>query len=98
MLESHLKYLYQYTPRSDFSIVVNNYPILFLEVASSASASDDMHRMQLQASCLVRLGNALIPSLSPEFLVKAIYIGDDFQATEYTFYQRSHQNTDVEFT
>lgn len=83
MLEDDRK-LYQYTPRSDVSLVVNDFPVLLLEVTSDPSKTD-MHRMLLQAACLVRLGNALIDG--PEFLMKAIYIDDDYVATEYTLFQ-----------
>ena len=87
VLEEGLQ-LYQYTPRSDFSIVINNFPVVLLEVCSDHSKTDSCH-MQLQASCLVRLGNVLMAS--PEFVIKAIYVDDDYQATEYTFFQRDHK-------
>jgi hypothetical protein len=92
------KHLYQYTPKSDFSIVVKGYPILLLEVSSAPTSEADMRRMQLQVACLVRLGNALTASGSTNFFLRAIYIDNVYQATEYTFYQRSHLNVFVAFS
>ena len=88
VLEEGLQ-LYQYTPRSDFSFVINNFPVFLLAVSSDRSKGDNRCHLQLQASCLVRLGNALMAS--PEFVIKAIYVDNDYQATEYTFFQRDHK-------
>jgi hypothetical protein len=65
-------------------MIANGIPLLLLEVSSDSSETDK-DRMLLQASCLVRLGNALMEK--PEFLVKAIYIDDNFKATEFTLFQ-----------
>ncbi|KAI9435775.1 kinase-like domain-containing protein, partial [Lactarius indigo] len=48
----------------------------------------DVHCMLLQASCLVRLGNALLTDKSSTFVVKAIHINHDYYAAEYTLYQK----------
>jgi hypothetical protein len=49
--------------------------------------------MLLQASCLVRLGKALLPDKS-SFFAKAIYVNHDYCATEYTLYQRGSECSD----
>lgn len=77
-----------YTPRSDFFITINRLPHLLLEVCSDQSMGRDRRRMLLQASCLVRLGNALLADKLPTFFVKAIYIDRDYHAVEYTLFQR----------
>jgi len=79
--------LYQYTPRSDFCIVVKDLPVLLLEVTSDKDRVDE-RRMILQASCVVRLGNALLKDKSPKFVLKAIYVDEGYNAVEHTFYQR----------
>jgi len=63
---------------------MDKFLVLLLEVASGHSGGD-LLRMNLQATCLVHLGNALMESL--EFLVKAIYIDNKYCATKYTFFQ-----------
>ncbi len=75
-----------YTPHSDFSIVMNEFPVLILEVESDTNRTDQ-RRMLLQAACLVRLGNALIKNKDPNFFIKAIYINSDYVANEYTCYE-----------
>jgi hypothetical protein len=77
---------YRYTPRSDFCIVLNDLPVLLLEVNSQRSEGDDC-RMLLQAASVVRLVNAFLCDKSPDFVVKAIYIGENFIAIEYTVFQ-----------
>lgn len=84
---------YRYTPRSDFSVVVNRFPVLILEVCSDPGETD-LRRMQMQVACLTRFGNALV-SPSSNFLVKAIYINDKFQALEHTFYLKPDRSTPV---
>lgn len=74
-----------YTPRSDFCIVLRDFPILLLEVNSDKQCADS-RRMLLQAASLYRLANVLINSKTPDFLVKAIYITEQFQAEEYTLF------------
>jgi capsid protein len=61
-------------------------PVLILEVNSDANHSDQ-YRMFLQGSCIVRLGNSLRKSESPPFMVKAIYIDENYRALEYTLYE-----------
>ena len=67
-------------------MIANGFPLLLLEVTFDSSEAD-RNRMLLQASCLVRLGNALIEDEQSKFLVKAIYIDDNFMATEITLFQ-----------
>ncbi|KAH8999747.1 hypothetical protein EDB92DRAFT_1812870 [Lactarius akahatsu] len=64
------------------------FPHLVAKVVSDRGGGKDKNRMLLQASCLVRLGNALLKGKPPEFAVKAIYFDCHFYATEYTLYQR----------
>ena len=80
--------LYQYTPGSDFCIVVKDLPVLLLEVMNSDRDRVDERRMILQASCVVRLGNTLLKDKSPKFVLKAIYVDEGYNAIEHTFYQR----------
>jgi|SRR6266702_769769 len=80
--------LYQYTPRSDFYIVVKDLPVLLLKVMNSDRDHVDEHHMILQASCIVCLGNVLLKDKSPKFILKAIYIDKGHNTTEYTIYQR----------
>jgi len=79
--------LYQYTPRSDFCIVVKDLPVLLLEVNSDEDGVDE-RRMILQASCVVRLGNAVLKDKSSKFVVKAICVDEAHNATVHTMYQR----------
>ena len=79
--------LYQYTPRSDFCIVMKDLPVLLLEVTSDKDHVDE-HCMILQASCVVHLGNVLLKDKSPKFVLKAIYVDEGYNAIEHTFYQR----------
>ena len=85
---------YRYIPRSNFSIAMRGFPALLLDVASGQDEDSkdgkEIHRILLQASCLVRLGNALLKDTSPAFLVKAIYVNSEYYATEYTLYQRQN--------
>ncbi|KAH9010629.1 hypothetical protein EDB85DRAFT_2160988 [Lactarius pseudohatsudake] len=46
------------------------------------------------ASCLVRLGNALLAGGSSTFFVKVIYVDRDYHAVEYTLYQRGPKPCD----
>ncbi|KAH9012536.1 hypothetical protein EDB85DRAFT_2158946 [Lactarius pseudohatsudake] len=80
--------LYQYTPCSSFSISTKRFPFLLLGVSSGTSQTEDVHFMLLQASCLVRLGNALLMDKSSTFVVKAIHVNHDYYATEYTLYKK----------
>ena len=64
---------------------MGNLPVLILEVSSNLISETDRNRMCLQASCLVRLGNALLPDA--KYIARAIYIDGSYQATEYTLFQ-----------
>ena len=65
-------------------------PVLILEVTSDVSKHDMWH-MFLQGTCLVHLGNSLLKPGSPPFIVRAIYIDQDYYASEYTLYQADSQ-------
>jgi hypothetical protein len=83
---------FQYTPRSDFSLSIDGFPHVILEISSDKIKKRDHNRMLLQASCLVRLGNMLIADKSSTFFIKAIYIDHDFTAIEYTLFQSGSDN------
>ena len=76
-----------YTPRNDFGINARGLPVLLLEVVSKTSQGDKT-RMLLQAACLVRFGHSMLKPRSPKFLVKAIYIDENYCADEYTLFLR----------
>ncbi|KAH9033076.1 hypothetical protein EDB85DRAFT_2145118 [Lactarius pseudohatsudake] len=89
---------YRYTPHSDFSIGIEDFPYLLLSVSSGKPHRGYLHRMLLQASCLVRLGNALLNDRSSTFFVKAIYINCHYHVVEYTLYQRGSKPGNDEVT
>src|SRR5260370_8898058 len=76
----------QYTPKTDASLCINNFPHLVLEVVSD-QAQWDCNRMLLQAACLARLGNALRPHSNSPFIVSAIYVNDQLHAKWHFVYQ-----------
>ena len=76
----------QYTPKSDASLRINNFPHLLLEVISD-QAQSDCNRMLLQAACLARLGGALRRDAANPFIVSAIYIDDELCAKWHFVYQ-----------
>ena len=80
--------LHKYTPHSDFSVIAGDFPHLLLTLPSDKSHRGVYHVLLL-ASCLVRLGNALLADRSSTFFIKVIYIDHDSHAIEYTLYQRS---------
>ncbi|KAH9043912.1 hypothetical protein EDB85DRAFT_1885418 [Lactarius pseudohatsudake] len=86
--------LYRHTPRSDFSMVVKGFPYLLLGVYSDKPHREGARLMLLQASCLVRLGNALLAGGSSTFFIKVIYVDRDYHAVEYTLYQRGPKPCD----
>ncbi|KAH9012004.1 hypothetical protein EDB85DRAFT_1900657 [Lactarius pseudohatsudake] len=49
--------------------------------------AQDESRMLLQGACIVRLGNALLNDPSNKFIVKAIYIDEQYDVNEYTLFQ-----------
>ncbi|KAH9014863.1 hypothetical protein EDB85DRAFT_1899000 [Lactarius pseudohatsudake] len=90
--------IYQYTPRSDIFMSIEDFPHILVEISSDKYKGRDRHRMLLQASCLVRLGNRLLPDKSSTFFVKAFYIDNDYRAHEYTLYQKGSGLIDDEST
>ncbi|KAI9449743.1 hypothetical protein BJY52DRAFT_1227617 [Lactarius psammicola] len=87
-------------PNYQFRLFVlsrGNVPILLLEVDSTPPNEVDRHRMILQAACLVRMGNALLNDRSPTYIVKAIFIDQNYKATEYTLYQKEGAQDQVDF-
>ncbi|KAI9440269.1 kinase-like domain-containing protein, partial [Lactarius psammicola] len=57
----------------------------------------DRHRMILQAACLVCIGNTLLNDRSPTYIVKAIFIDQNYKATKYTLYQKEGAQDQVYF-
>lgn len=87
----------QYTPKSDASLVFNNFPHLVLDTISNSTQSDRI-RMLLQVGCLARLGKVLCRSSAPPFIVSGIYIDDDLLAKWYLVYQPRADNDTVRLT
>ena len=79
---------HQYTPKSDASLRIGNFPHLILEVIFDQAQPDCSH-MLLQAACLARLGNALKQESAGPFIVSAIFIGAGPHAEWYLVYQPS---------
>ena len=88
--------IYQYTPRSDIFMSIDDFPHIIIEISSDKYKGRDRYRMLLQASCLVRLGNRLLPDKSSTFFVKVFYINHDYHADEYTLYQKGSRLIDDE--
>ena len=83
----------QYTPTSNASLCIGQFPHLLLEVYSGHTESDCI-RMLLQAGCLAQLGHALSQS-STVFIISAIYITNDFKAEWYFVYKPQAEETTV---
>jgi hypothetical protein len=78
---------FQYTPKSDFSLQIEEFPHCILEVTSS-DIQADLWRMMLQASCLARLGNELRRgNTTIPMVIMAVYIDSQLRAQEYLVYQ-----------
>ena len=90
-----------YTPKSNLSLCINDFPHLVLEIISDLETMSDTKQsgrngMLLQAACLARLGNALRrnPGGDP-FIVSAIYVDSLLRATWYLVYQPNVSDTTV---
>ena len=84
-----------YTPRIDFHMRIRNFPHLLLEINSQPNESD-RYRLLLHASCLARLGNSLRASTSRgPIVIMAIYIDQDFEASQYLLHQPVATCTEV---
>ncbi len=81
-------------PRSNFAIIISDFPVLILEV-NSGNSEANRYRMMLQAACLVRMGNALRTTATLDYFVKAIYIDANYCATKYTLFQQGVGPHDV---
>jgi len=78
-----------YTPQSDFSIWINNFPRLVWEVCSDPRKHKDKHRMMRACgTSIVKLGNCILKAKGepPEFILVAIY-QTATDATISAFYQ-----------
>ena len=85
----------QYTPRSDISLSLNDFPHLLLEVVSDEAHGWDRYRMLLQAACLAKLGYSLRGVSKDPFIVSAIYIDQYLFAEWYLVYQPDKSNVTV---
>ena len=76
-----------YTPQSDFSIWINNFPRLVWEICSDPYHKDK-HRMRAYGTSIVKLGNCILKDKSepPHFILVAIY-QTATDATISAFYQ-----------
>ena len=70
---------------------MKSLPVLLVEV-NSVNGEADRSRMLLQGACLVRLGNSLVTPES-RFILKAIYIDENYRAIEHTMYQPENHPT-----
>jgi hypothetical protein len=79
-----------YTPRSDFSICINNFPRLVWEICSDPYKDKDKHRMRAYGTSIVKLGNLILEDigLPPHFILVAIYQTPS-EAIISTFYQEN---------
>lgn len=83
----------RYEPHSDFHFDLDGLPYVILEVCSDKLRERDKTRMLVQAACLVRLGNSFsLEADACPFVVMAIYVGADLQATRYFLYQSNRES------
>jgi hypothetical protein len=87
-----------YTPRSDFSVSIRDFPHLVLEVNSQKANRSDENRMLLQAACFSRISNWLRgPTHDKPIVIMAIYIDKDFNACQHILYQPNVESIEVVF-
>lgn len=89
---------FAYRPRSDFLLLLEGYPFLFIEICSDRADELDRFRMLLQAGILVRVMNSF--KSDPEgkfesFIAVAIYVNSKFTAERYLVGQPEAQSTEV---
>ena len=84
----------KYNPRSDFLISHSKLPRLFVEVNSTSETCwpMDLVRMLTTGAFIVRFANHFSSAFRQEknFVLCAIFIWDDGQATRYTLFQHDH--------
>lgn len=75
-----------YRPRSDFLLLLEGYPFLFIEICSDRADELDRFRMLLQAGILVRVMNSFKSDHKGKFesfIAVAIYVNSTFTAERY---------------
>jgi hypothetical protein len=88
---------FSYTPRSDFLLLLDSCPFLFIEVCSDPSEHDRFW-MLLQAGILVRVMNSFKNNREGEFksfIAVAIYVNSKFTAERYLVGQPRPESTEV---
>jgi hypothetical protein len=86
------KKLKTYTPISDFSIWINNFPRLLCEICSDPNKYKDKHRMRACGTSIVKLGNRILENMGqpPEFILVALYLTYS-EAIISTFYEEDEK-------
>jgi len=77
---------FSYKPRSDFLMLLEGYPFLFIEICSDRLDELDRYRMLLQAGILVRVMNSFKSHRGGEFksfIAVVIYVNSKFTAERY---------------
>jgi len=77
---------FTYRPRSDFLLLLEGYPFLFIEICSDRADELDRFRMLLQAGILVRVMNSFKSDREGKlesFIAVAIYVNSKFTAERY---------------
>jgi hypothetical protein len=77
---------FAYRPRSDFLLLLEGYPFLFIEICSDRVDELDRFRMLLQAGILVRVMNSFKSDREGKFesfIAVAIYVNSKFIAERY---------------
>ncbi|KAH9963827.1 hypothetical protein BC827DRAFT_93003 [Russula dissimulans] len=91
--------LRKYCPRSDFLISNSSLPRLLVEANSTSETSwpADLIRMLTTGAFIVRFANNFVSPFCQEksFVLCAIFIWDNGDATRYTLYQQQVQNDEV---
>ena len=89
----------KYRPNSDFLISNSALPRLLVEVNSMSGNSwpPDLIRMLMTGAFLVRFVNNFVSAFRQKknFLLCAIFIWDNGEATRYTLFQQHFQNDEA---
>jgi hypothetical protein len=91
--------LRNYTPRSDFLIATSTLPRLLVEVNSTKMKDwpPDLIRMLLSGASVVRFTNDFLEEFrtKKQFVLVAIFIEQDGEATRYLLYQLKNDRDKV---
>jgi hypothetical protein len=87
---------YTYQPKSDLLVLKSLLPRLLVEAHSTTSdhTPQDRYRMLLQGASIVRLANKVLRAFSQnkDFVLVAIYVGDDAKADRHVLFQEPQSN------